>query len=126
MMDFAAPRKKNRAESTVPMINVVFLLLIFFLMTAELAPPDPVEVTPPTGAGQTADGAPPVLYLAADGTLAYGELRGENAVAAFAGLGAEGAQLRADSGVEASKVARALKELGQQGLTSVSLVMVPE
>ena len=28
-------------DSTVPMINIVFLLLIFFLITAQIAPPAP-------------------------------------------------------------------------------------
>lgn len=46
-MDFAPPKRRPRAESIVPMINVVFLLLIFFLMTAQIAPPDPFEVAPP-------------------------------------------------------------------------------
>ncbi|MGR3522560.1 MAG: biopolymer transporter ExbD, partial [Paracoccus sp. (in: a-proteobacteria)] len=29
------------------MINVVFLLLIFFLLTAQIAPAPPFDVTPP-------------------------------------------------------------------------------
>ncbi|MGB1619323.1 MAG: biopolymer transporter ExbD, partial [Flavobacteriales bacterium] len=35
------------------MTDLVFLLLIFFLMTSRLAPPDPFEVTPPQA--ETAD-----------------------------------------------------------------------
>ncbi|MEM1152412.1 MAG: biopolymer transporter ExbD, partial [Pseudomonadota bacterium] len=37
-MRLRAPDRKRRAENYVPMINVVFLLLIFFLMTAQIAP----------------------------------------------------------------------------------------
>ncbi len=32
------PRRASGDENIVPMINVVFLLLIFFLMTAQIAP----------------------------------------------------------------------------------------
>ena len=48
-MEFApASRPHTPRESVVPMINVVFLLLIFFLMTAQITAPTPVEVTPPS------------------------------------------------------------------------------
>jgi periplasmic protein TonB len=46
-MDFGSPPRRPRAESVVPMINVVFLLLVFFLMTATIAPPDPFASVPP-------------------------------------------------------------------------------
>ena len=63
MMRFAPPgaRPRRPRESAVPMINIVFLLLIFFLMTATIAPPAPFAVTPPAAerAGET--GAGPVL-----------------------------------------------------------------
>ncbi|WP_322867174.1 biopolymer transporter ExbD [Aquicoccus sp. G2-2] len=45
-MDIPRPVRRPRGEAILPMINVVFLLLIFFLMTAELAPPEPVAVAP--------------------------------------------------------------------------------
>lgn len=38
-MQFDLPQRRSRPESVVPMINIVFLLLIFFLMTAQIAPP---------------------------------------------------------------------------------------
>lgn len=126
MMDFATPVKRRATESVVPMINVVFLLLIFFLMTSELAPPEPVEVTPPEAEGESADKAPAILYVAPDGTLAYGDLRGEAAVTAFAEAAADAPRLRADAGVEASVVARVLADLAGRGVGSVELVTVPQ
>ena len=98
-MDFATPVKRRTTESVVPMINVVFLLLIFFLMTSELAPPEPIEVTPPEAEGESADKAPAILYVGPDGTLAYGDLRGEAAVTAFAEAAADAPRLRADAGL---------------------------
>lgn len=49
MIDFGQPRKREPYEPMIPLINVVFLMLIFFLLTGELSPTDPVEVTPPVG-----------------------------------------------------------------------------
>jgi len=41
-MEFARPRHRRPLEPIVPMINVVFLLLIFFLMSAQIRTPRPV------------------------------------------------------------------------------------
>ncbi|NHX27772.1 biopolymer transporter ExbD, partial [Escherichia coli] len=46
-MQFPQHPRRDRGENIVPMINVVFLLLIFFLMTAQIGPPAPIDVTPP-------------------------------------------------------------------------------
>ncbi len=61
-MEFPEPPRRPRAESILPMINVVFLLLIFFLMTSRLAQPDPVEVAPPEAAAGQDAAAGPVLF----------------------------------------------------------------
>lgn len=127
-MNFSPPQRKPRAESIVPMINVVFLLLIFFLMTSTLSKPEPFEVTPPEATkGQAAETAP-ILYLSKDGTLGFEDEIGDAAVAAFA-ASAGGAnvtpapQLRADGGVPATRVAATLKALATAGLSNVSVVV---
>ncbi|OWU83006.1 hypothetical protein ATO6_21320 [Oceanicola sp. 22II-s10i] len=125
-MDFSPPPRRTQQESVVPMINVVFLLLIFFLMTSQLVPPDPIEVTPPTAAGTDAENAPTALYLSQDGTAAFGELRDDAALDAFAALPEEPHRLRADGRAEASVVARTLAALAARGLARVELVTVPE
>ena len=119
-MRFAAPRRRRPAENIVPMINVVFLLLIFFLMTAQIAPPDPFAVTVPlSDAGDPAQG-PAVLYVSAAGDLALGPARGE---AVFAALDpATPLLIRADSALPAADLARLLPRLAATGLTEVALV----
>lgn len=119
-MDFAPPiRPRPPRESVVPMINVVFLLLIFFLMTAQITAPDPVEVTPPTVA--MADGAVPdgaaVLWLGPEGDL----LTVDGTFPDLTALGVE-VTLRADADAPAAALARALRDLGQGGVRSVTLV----
>jgi biopolymer transport protein ExbD len=122
-MRFAAPPRRRPAENIVPMINVVFLLLIFFLMTAQIAPPDPFTVTvPASDAGDPAPG-PAVLYVSATGELAYGLARGD---AVFAVLDpATPLLIRADTALEAAELARLLTRLAAVGLTGVALVTEP-
>lgn len=129
MMDFAPPRRRPRGESIVPMINVVFLLLVFFLMTSQLAPPEPIEVTPPKAEGEEGTAVQVILFMGADGTIAFRDTTGEAALAAFAaeaGDAAEPALFRADAGAEAKAVARVLRDLAGRGLEDVALVVAPE
>lgn len=119
-MDFAPPsRPRAPRESVVPMINVVFLLLIFFLMSAQIAPPDPVDVVPPSVV--LADGpAPtdlPVLWLGREGTLLT-----EDGLAPDMGAFGPAISLRADADAPAADLARVLRDLASAGVREVTLV----
>ncbi|MEO1677987.1 MAG: biopolymer transporter ExbD [Pseudomonadota bacterium] len=109
------------------MINVVFLLLIFFLMTAEISTPPPVEVDLPSAAtSQDPPDAEFELYLSADGLIALGgsDVAGEAVWAAI--VGATGpVTLRADADTDAIKVAQTLSRLAGIGLPDVELAVVP-
>ncbi|MBL3595046.1 biopolymer transporter ExbD [Rhodovulum sulfidophilum] len=119
-------RQRIRGESIVPMINVVFLLLIFFLMSARLVPPAPFEAEPPR-----ADGAEPaageMLHLSAAGDLAFGAARGEAVFVALAARPEAAGPLviRADAGVEAAALARLAARLTAEGQGPLRLVTVP-
>ncbi|SNS89495.1 ExbD/TolR family protein [Antarctobacter heliothermus] len=110
---------KARAEPVVPMINVVFLLLIFFLMTAQFADPG--------SAGRSklsVEDAPgpmrSVLILAPSGLVSFGTLRGEAAITAAAGAGP--VRLQTDGQTDATALARLLTALAQAGAGRVDLV----
>jgi biopolymer transport protein ExbD len=120
-MRFAAPLRRARGESIVPMINVVFLLLVFLLLAAELEPPPPLDVSLPEAAapGAAREGRA-VLHIAADGTLALGALRGEAALAALT-PGAP-VEIRADAALPAARLAELLPRLSGAG--PVTLVTV--
>lgn len=126
-MDFEQPTPATRPEAILPMINLVFLMLIFFLMTAQIAPPERIAVTEPrVRADETIDPAAPRLFLRADGALAFGDARGEAAIPALAAAlqGVETAvTLHADRAASAAAVARALSDLGGIGARAVSLVV---
>ncbi len=67
-------RKSRRRDSTIPLINVVFLMLIFFLIAGTVAPPlDPELKLVDTSELEGRD-PPDALVLNADGALSY---RGE-------------------------------------------------
>ena len=68
-MQFSKPRARPKADSIVPMINVVFLLLIFFMMTARITQPAPFDVTPPKAQSEQEPQDAATLYVAADGQL---------------------------------------------------------
>lgn len=126
-MDFTPPPRRHTGESIVPMINVVFLLLIFFLMTSRLAPPEPFTVSPPKAENQTPSDSAPVLYLAETGEIGFRDIRGDAAIAAFAALAHDTApQLRADANSDADMVARLLKQLAAAGLSDIALVVTPQ
>ncbi|MBV2360500.1 biopolymer transporter ExbD [Thalassococcus sp. CAU 1522] len=114
------PRAPRRgAEPVVPMINIVFLLLIFFLMTARIAPQAPFDVTLPRAAADPGENAAQPLYVSGDGALAFGAVNGAAAVAAAAAKG--DVILHADARLPAVDLARILAELGRAGATGITL-----
>jgi biopolymer transport protein ExbD len=106
------------------MINVVFLLLIFFLMTAQIEPPEPFEVTPPDASVQTPAEGHAILHVAANGDMAFDDARGEDAVLiALQGFPSEDSlMLRADRTVPAETIAALLPKLANVGVRRLKLV----
>ena len=124
-MQFSPPRPARRPrENIVPMINVVFLLLIFFLMTAQIAPPEPFEITPPASDSRSPAEGPAVLYVSADGELAFRGARGEAALTALADAADTGPLLvRADARLAAADLARLLPRLAAAGVADLALAV---
>lgn len=126
-MNIEQPQRRDRGEPVAPMINVVFLLLIFFMMAATLAPPDPIKVTPPVSSSDDDSRVEAVLLIGADGTMAFGEVRGEAALQAIATRQREDEtvtiSVRADSAAPAVDLANALSSLKKLGAARVALVV---
>ncbi|KPA22442.1 Biopolymer transport protein ExbD/TolR [Shimia sp. SK013] len=123
-MRFRPHTKRPARESVVPMINVVFLLLVFFLMTAQITPPEPFEVDPPLANVDAPAEGKAILFVAAGGELAFEDARGEDAVlSALQDYPEETPlMLRADKGVGADKIAALLPKLAAAGVRSLKLV----
>ena len=121
----AQPAPRRVRENVVPMINVVFLLLIFFLMTAQIAPPEPIALTPPEAEAGERPGAERALHVGADGTLAYGDARGDAALDAVSRRDQDTPlRLRADAELPAEELAALLPRLAQAGIDRIALVTV--
>jgi biopolymer transport protein ExbD len=125
-MRFAGSPRRPRGESIVPMINVVFLLLIFFLMTAQIAPPEPFAVELPDAEAEGAAGRGDVLHVSGNGEFAYRDARGAAVLAALAGRGDPDAALliRADAGLDATVLAELVPRLAALGVREAKLLTV--
>lgn len=122
-MDIPRPARRPRGEAILPMINVVFLLLIFFLMTAELAPPEPVAITPPHAAQGTPGEADMRAFLGGDGAFYFGDDTGEQALAALRAALEQGAEKRVELGADADAPAKRLAEVMAR-LTAIGAAQV--
>ncbi len=128
------PPRRPPAENMLPMINVVFLLLIFFMISAQLAPPEPFAITPPVAEGEEASPGELMLFLGPEGELGYRELVGDDdaaldALAADRDLLCPGdcpeppvLVLRADAGAPATRLASLMPRLGGLGFAAIELV----
>ena len=64
-------RQASDDDRIMPLINVVFLLLIFFMLAGQLSASDPFEITPPESISTAESGDEEMLILVAeDGRLA--------------------------------------------------------
>ena len=110
----------------LPLINVVFLLLIFFMLAGQLASTDPFPTEPPRSAseGMTQERRM-VVHLGADGRLAFnGAIVDEAALRdAVARHGPSPAvQLKADSRADAPRMVRTMELLRSAGVERVDLL----
>jgi len=94
-------------------------------MSAQIAPPDPIEIEPPLA--ETTETPLPdaaqMAWLDADGVLHVDGLRGAEAMTRLAeapGI----VTLRADARLSAAEFATVLRQLGEAGLSDVRLVAI--
>ena len=114
-------------DRILPLINLVFLLLIFFMFVGRLAVADPFRVEPPRSTNTAADNhGPAVLLVAADGRLALdGEPVEPGALAAVVGERRPASiGIKADAAVEAGRVVVVLRTLQAAGVERVRLLTV--
>lgn len=115
------------AEGAVlPMINVVFLLLVFFMLAGRLAEPDPAGIEPPPmSAGESYDGGRMTVAMAADGSLRLDgvPVAVERLGSAFvAGAHPPAVVVKADGAVKSGRLLAVLDALRAAGVTDISLV----
>jgi len=122
------PPQREPGEPVIPLINVVFLLLIFFMLAGEINRHGDSELRAPT-AHSAELAAPPdtePLALRADGSLWLGEraLVGASGAAQLAELAAsaDSATLFADATVPATQLLATFDALRSAGFAQVNLM----
>ncbi len=122
-MQFAPRAARRPSENIVPLINVVFLLLVFFMLTGTLSPVPPIDVDLPTAAGGSPSAGAPVLVVSHTGTLALdGNPISPDDLSARLGERPGALEVRADARVPARILLPLLERLQQAGLERVDLV----
>jgi len=122
------PRSRSLDDALLPLVNVVFLLMVFFLSAGRFGAATPVTGTPQSQRAESGTAAPRVLELRSGGLLAMqGELFGDAELAGrcLNWLGSP-LDVRAAGDVPAERVLRLLAILRGAGLRDVRLLTVKE
>lgn len=128
MMRLPRPQPARRRESTIALINVVFLMLIFFLIAGTLAPPLEPEVALVETAEAPPSEPPDALFVTREGELrAQGEtISAEDFVERLeAGAGDTGAgavKVAPDRELPAARLIEIVAELRAAGAERVTIV----
>jgi len=132
-MHFPERRPDPTEERILPLINVVFLLLIFFMLTGSLSMSEPFDIEPPASQSQSAHEPEAVMILMArDGRLALDntampEDRLLEAVAEQIREHPEATiTLKADARLPANRLVRFTQALHAAGLEQLRLLTLPE
>lgn len=131
MSGFTLPRpeRRSRGITILPLINVVFLLLIFIVLSGVISSPDPFELAPPeASAGEEVEnvGSDAIVYVAGTGELRFRDLGDEADVmvliAQLAGSGElETLTVRADARVPAVRIVKLIERLRTTGIARIQL-----
>ncbi len=128
------PRSRRTSEDNVlPLINIVFLLLIFFMIAGALSTRPPFDLQPPRAEAAPSTSAPATagIGIAADGRIAF---RGEEiALEALAERAREWADsrdddkaltLRADGGADSERLLAVMTTLREAGIERIRMLAV--
>lgn len=125
----ARPRRSHADDVMLPLINIVFLLMVSFMLVGALSPPDPIELEPARSSTlEPSDAGTQALVVAADGRLGLaGSVFGRDELAARAQAWRarnEGAvlQVKADAAADTQRVLEVLEVLRDAGIPRVELL----
>lgn len=124
MFAFAQPRRLKRPSLT-PMIDVVFLLLVFFMLAARFGQETGLELQL-AGNGAPYQGPPRLVELAPEGLLLNGMPVGDEALAGeltrLTDTPADIILLRPRAGADVQRLVDVMSRLSEAGFTGLSLV----
>ncbi|ADZ70687.1 ExbD/TolR family protein [Polymorphum gilvum] len=114
----------RKTETTISLINIVFLMLIFFLIAGQLAPPADPEVDLVTSSEAEPLPPPDALFARADGSLVYrgAPISPQDYIADHAGGAETPVRLGADQNLPAIKLIDLVDALHATGAARVEVV----
>ena len=131
-MHFETRRKDDSEARILPLVNVVFLLLIFFMLAGSFGVNDPFDVAAPDSISETAHETASVhVLLGADGRLALdGKVMDEAVLleqvkTRLAAAPTLRVQLKADAQTAANRVVLLLEGLREAGVERLRLLTLP-
>lgn len=126
---FSNPASTDSEENVLPLINIVFLLLIFFLVAGAITIPDLFPVEPPVSDSETpATPVETIVLIGADGQLSLqNQLIAADQLHALARAIIEQKplqpfKLKADSQAASGRVIRAIEALRNAGVQQTLLI----
>lgn len=129
MMDIDEPIKKREFETVLPMINIVFLLLIFFMLAGAFTKPDLFKVVIPEAHMKAdADRDRLTIVMSSDNEFAiekqaYTKEQLVDEIKSQVNKNSElKVQLKADQAVKSKDLLGIMDELGTTGLASINLL----
>ena len=133
-MQIAPPEPEIESDPILPMINVVFLLLIFFMLAGALHRLDVLDVEPPRSESELPEvDEDSVVLVSADGRLAMGDAELDDldlqlkVLDFLARYPQATIRLKADGRVEAGRVIEVMELLSSVGVEEVvMLTLEPE
>lgn len=124
-------RTTSDDERILPLINIVFLLLIFFMLAGKLAATDPIKVDPPHSASEAAVEKRELVVIAGgDGRLAFdGALIEKTGLQAAVREKLDGGSvsevwLKADGGANTDDIVAVMDILRQAGVEELKLLTI--
>jgi biopolymer transport protein ExbD len=122
--------RRNSEDNLIPLINIIFLLLIFFMLTGKLTSSDVFKIAPPASISEAAAAEEAVTVLVtADGQLAVNQqiVVIEELTATVAALLEQRAaapmiKLKADAGLPAAQLLAVLNALRAAGVRKLTLL----
>ena len=129
MIDFDEEPPRRQFETLVPLINVVFLLLIFFLLAGTMKPSENVAVSLPEGAlNDREQDVPTTLIVEADGFIWLGDrvmdakLSGVMVEKHLKDTNTKRVAIKADANAPADAVLELMEGLREAGVEQVTIM----
>lgn len=121
-MRFALHPSRVKKESIIPMVNVIFLLLIFFLMTSSFIIPDPFELDKPYADSSNKVSTEGRMYISKTGKVFISDKVNENAWRYLEQSTPEKLLLIADSSFPAKDLLNISEKLKELGIIQLNLL----